>query len=174
MKWATVLAIAVWLFLGSDQVTSQLKFTCKNTTYVHVRPKMRRSKLTIRTIQTLKPEVRLHLLGILADYPLRGISTYTEVKKNKNKKPRHAAWVSLNVVCSSSLSTETTDTIIYVLITLLLQQEYVAQCLHTRRWPREWPPRWPSGYGVRLESERFRVRFPLAPGFFQGRVIPVT
>ena len=30
------------------------------------------------------------------------------------------------------------------------------------------PPRWPSGEGVRLESGRFRVRIPLAPGFFQG------
>ena len=36
------------------------------------------------------------------------------------------------------------------------------------------PPRWPSDYGVRLESGRSRVRIPLAPGFFQGRVIPVT
>ena len=36
------------------------------------------------------------------------------------------------------------------------------------------PPRWPSGQGVRLESGRSRVRIPLAPGFFRGRVIPVT
>ena len=28
--------------------------------------------------------------------------------------------------------------------------------------------------GVRLESGRSRVRIPLAPGFFRGRVIPVT
>ena len=35
-------------------------------------------------------------------------------------------------------------------------------------------PRWPSGYRVRLESGRIRVRIPLAPGFFRGRVIPVT
>ena len=40
---------------------------------------------------------------------------------------------------------------------------------HTRR-----PPRWPSGEGVRLESGRSQVRIPLAPGFFRGRVIPVT
>ena len=36
------------------------------------------------------------------------------------------------------------------------------------------PPRWPSGKGVRLESGRSRVQIPLAPGFFRGRVIPVT
>ena len=36
------------------------------------------------------------------------------------------------------------------------------------------PPCWPSGQGVRLESGRSRVRIPLAPGFFQGRVIPVS
>ena len=36
------------------------------------------------------------------------------------------------------------------------------------------PSRWPSGQGVRLESGRSRVRFPLGPGFFRGRVIPVT
>ena len=48
-------------------------------------------------------------------------------------------------------------------------------------WSRCWwvmgtvrPPRWPSGWGVRLESGRSRVRIPLAPGFFRGRVIPVT
>ena len=40
-------------------------------------------------------------------------------------------------------------------------------------WPSE-PPRWPSGYGVRIESVRSRVRILLAPGFFRGRVIPVT
>ena len=32
----------------------------------------------------------------------------------------------------------------------------------------------PSGQGVRLESGRSRVRIPLAPGFFRGRVMPVT
>ena len=36
------------------------------------------------------------------------------------------------------------------------------------------PPHWPSGYGVRLERRRSQVRIPLAPGFFRGRVIPVT
>ena len=35
-------------------------------------------------------------------------------------------------------------------------------------------PRWPSGYGVRLESRRSRVRILLVLGFFWGRVIPVT
>ena len=30
------------------------------------------------------------------------------------------------------------------------------------------PPRWPSGYGIRLESGRSRVRVPLAPGFFSA------
>ena len=29
------------------------------------------------------------------------------------------------------------------------------------------PPRWPSGSGVRLESERSRVRIPLEPGLFR-------
>ena len=32
------------------------------------------------------------------------------------------------------------------------------------------PPRWWSGEGVRLESGRSRVRIPLAPGFFRGRL----
>ena len=40
--------------------------------------------------------------------------------------------------------------------------------------PSQRPPRWPSGYGVRFESGRARVRIPLAQGFFQGGVIPVT
>ena len=35
-------------------------------------------------------------------------------------------------------------------------------------------PRWPSGYGVRLQSGRSRVRIPLAPRFSRSRVIPVT
>ena len=30
------------------------------------------------------------------------------------------------------------------------------------------PPHWHSGWGVRLESERSRVRIPLVPGFFSG------
>ena len=36
------------------------------------------------------------------------------------------------------------------------------------------PPRWPTGKGVRLQSVRSRVRIPLAPRFFRGRVILVT
>ena len=35
-------------------------------------------------------------------------------------------------------------------------------------------PRWLSGQGVHLKSGRSRLRIPLAPGFFRGRVIPVT
>ena len=35
-------------------------------------------------------------------------------------------------------------------------------------------PHWPSGLGVCLRSRRSQVWIPLAPGFFQGQVIPVT
>ena len=30
------------------------------------------------------------------------------------------------------------------------------------------PPHWPSGYGIRLDGKRSRVRIPLAPGMFLG------
>ena len=36
------------------------------------------------------------------------------------------------------------------------------------------PFRWPSGYGVHFERGRSGVRFPLASGYFRGRVIPMT
>ena len=63
--------------------------------------------------------------------------------------------------------------------TISLQQQTTLVPFSTRHWPggkasTARPPRWPSGYGVRLESERSRVRIPLAPGFLRGRVIPVA
>ena len=36
------------------------------------------------------------------------------------------------------------------------------------------PPRWPSGKASASRAEDSRVRIPLAPGFFRGRVIPLT
>ena len=48
-----------------------------------------------------------------------------------------------------------------------------AKCCATPPVPSAVPPRWPSGLGVHLETGRSLVRIPLAPGFFQGRVIPV-
>ena len=44
------------------------------------------------------------------------------------------------------------------------------------QWSRRGPvvKVWPSGQGVRLESGRPGVRFPLAPGFIPGGVMPVT
>ena len=38
----------------------------------------------------------------------------------------------------------------------------------TRQSVHAGPLRWPSGQGVRLESGRYRVRIPFAPGFFSG------
>ena len=48
--------------------------------------------------------------------------------------------------------------------------EVLRTTAHTSRALLRGPPRWPSGYGVRLESGRSRVRIPLAPGFFRGQV----
>ena len=48
-----------------------------------------------------------------------------------------------------------------------------------RRWqthcaPGAQPPRWPSGKASASRAEDPRLLIPLAPGFFRGRVIPVT
>ena len=51
---------------------------------------------------------------------------------------------------------------------MLIVTSFCVQCCEDK------PPRWPGGWGAHLKSRRSGVRIPLAPGFFRGRVIPVT
>ena len=135
---------------------------CLSTTTTTKKQKKKREKVCMKTNDgerlVRKPEKHIRHLVL-----------------NARDLPRHLAF-DLALETGSSVGNATLLALLrhFLAFTSIRRAGQRTSGAWSYRFSAKTPPRWPWGKGVRLGSGRCRVRIPLAPAFFRGRVIPVT